>query len=1095
MATERIDIVIQENGARVVKRRLEEIGEVAQNSVRGLRLLQNSLFVLGGAGLLSALGSMVDTVNNFRNRLSLLTDSSAEAAQIQQTLFDIAKRTRTEFESTSQVYTRTALAVRTLGISQRETLQFTESLNKATILSGANVREANAALIQMSQALASNRFSGDEFRSVSEQLPFIIDVIGDYGFATKKTRGEVRQLGIEGKLTAAVILKAFREAREDIDSKFAKTIPTLSQSFTVFRVSLMEVIGTMDQALGISHSLAAIVIMVAENLQVLTAGVIAATAAFAAFKLTGWVASAVVAIQRSRELAAAVASGNAVLLTSTEIEKAKAATALASAAAENTAAAAKVRSLQADVASLATQRSLLVSQQASIVIDNQRRIARDALTGRFIAYNAAVAQNIRTNIALQRTEQMMVATKAELTAAITAQTAATTALSAAQTRSVAAGVAASTWTARLATTFPTLAAGARMVAGAFSGMTAAIAANPIGAILAVIAAIVVALVIFSDKIGIAKDGMITLRDVGIAVFQLIRDGVVAVAGVITDFLGPAITWISDKWNWLWTKIQEVLAGILNGIKTFVNVVIGLFVGLINGIIRSWDLLPAAALDVLKIVYNTYLQHIQDTVNLFIDMPKYVKAAWEGIANLGREALDYIVDAFRKLPGAIADLAQRAATFLKNEFVKAINYVIGLLNKLPGVAIDAWGEVSDAVKDSFTLPTAADFSNLVNNGHLDLSGLKAQTSGAAQEVGQIFSEEFGKSLNTDYIGNAWAEVLRRAEINAQERLKQAGLDRPGTPSTTASGDKGKGKSFEEIVKELTRENELLKVNSAEREKLQKIIKIEKKLKRSLTETERALIMSLLDENQVLKRAAEIYEEINGPAEKYKTTLEALNNLMARGAITTDQFIMKTRDARITFLNSQTDMASGMERGFLKVLQKGADAATQMENIVTTAFDGMSKAIADLVVDGTADFGSLIKSINKMIIQLVVSQAFQQLFGGFTGGSLTGGGNMFSGLLTGLKGLFGFQDGGQFTVGGGMGFAPIPNGGNDNRLVAFRAQDGETVSVTPKGQQPGGSQQNVTVNFNISTPNVESFRQSESQLAAKAARLISQGRRNM
>ena len=1098
MATETIDIIVRENGARVVKRRLEEIGDVAQRSVRGLRLLQNSLFVLGGAGLISALGRMVDTVANFQNRLSLLTTSAREAAFVQRELFDIARRTRAEFDTTAQIYTRTALAVRALGVSQQETLNFTESLNQATILSGASTREANAALIQMSQALASNRFSGDEFRSVSEQLPFIIDVIGD---SLGVTRGEVRKLGMDGKLTAEVILKAFREAREEIAEKFARTIPTLSQSFTVFRTRLTEVIGTMDQSLGISRSLAAAVILLADNLEYLVGGVIAATAAFAAFKFTGWIAAIVAVIQKNRELAAAVAAGDAVLLTSVEIERAKAASALQMASATAAQAAAKVRDIQLDVAQLQTQRALLLQQQASIKIDVQRRTARDALTGRFIAYNAAVAQNIRTNIALQRTETALLASKGALTQATVAQTAATTALSAAQGRAAVAGAAANTWTARLGRAFPGLTASVGTAGRALGGLARVALAHPIAAIVAAVVAAGVALVMFSDKIGVADDGLVTLRDVGIATFQLIKEAIAPVGQFLVDVFRPAIEWVVKAWNWLVEKVKEAMMFILNVVKSYINFQIGLWDGLISSVIKAWDLFPAAFKDILIIAYNSMIQFVEDSVNGFIEgflsLPERAKEVFEAVANFGRDALNYIVEAFRALPGAIADLADRAATFLKNKFVEAINYVVDLLNKLPGIAIDAFGEVGTAVEDAFTLPPPPDFSQYVNEGRLDLSSLKLETTGAAREVGQIFSEEFARSLNTDYIGDAWNAVLERARQLAAERTAAVAGGEGGTPPPGGDSGSGKGKSFAEIIQELTMANELLRVNAAERDKLQAIIRIEEQMKRSLTETERELVRALLDENEVLTKAAEIYEEIKGPLYNYRLELEALNELLRQGRINQDEFTNAVRSSRIEFLNTQTDMASGFERGFLKILEKTADYAKQTEDIITKAFDGMSQAIADLVVDGEADFGSLIKSINKMIIQLVMSQAFQQLFGGFGGTGIAGsGGNMFSGLFQGIKGLFGFQDGGQFRVGGGMGFAPIPNGGNDNRLVAFRAQDGETVTVTPKGQQPGGGgNQNVVVNFNITTPNVESFRQSESQLAAKAARLISQGRRNM
>ena len=1030
MATETIDIIVRENGARVVKRNLEEIGAVAERSVRGLRLLQNALFVLGGAGLLAGLTRMLDTLTNFENRLVLVTKSTQELNAVQEELFNISNRTRSNFESTAEIYTRVALAVRELGLSQKDTLNFTETLNQATILSGASGREASAALIQLSQGLASGRLNGDELRSVLEQLPFVADVIAKQ---LGVTRGELRKLGSDGKITTDIIINAFRNAREEIAGKFAQTVPTISQAFSVLRTEALRLLDAFDDSTGASEAVARAIIALSNSLNVLVGAVIAAIAAFAGWKIGTLVSSLASWLAIQRQVTAAVAAGNATLLTATGIEQAKAATALQAAAAESANAAATVRSTQADLLQLQTQRSLLLQQQASIAIDTQRRIARDALTGRFIAYNAAVAQNIRTNIALQRTETALLATKGQLTGALAAQTAATNTLTAAQSRATVANAAAGGVLARLSTAFPGLAAIVRGVASAFTALWAVIIANPIGAIIALIAAVVLALVYFSDQIGVADNGLVTLRDVGIATFQLIMEAIAPVEKFLVDVFGPALNWVGEKFTWLWNKIVEILGWIVNAVKTYINMQIGLWVGLVNSVVKAWDILPAALMDVGKMAINGLITVIETGINGIL-------AAIQGL-------LDFI-----------------------------------------GQAAVAVGKENP-------------FANLI--GKVDLSQYRQELSGAASEVGQIFSEEFGRSLNTDYIGNAWSAVLARARQVAQERLARtnADLNKPGTAGTTpGAAGSGGGKTFEQIVQELTLQNELLRVNAAEREKLQAIIKVEEELKRKLTETERALVMEILNENETLKKAAEIYQSVRGPAYEYELTLRALNELLKAGKINQAEFTNEVIKARIEFLNSQTDMASGMERGFLKILQKTGDYATQMENIITTAFDGMSSAIADLVVDGEADFGSLIRSINKMIIQLVVSQAFQQLFGGSgIGGGAGGqaGGNIFGSLFSGFKSLFGLQTGGSFTVGPNTGIAPLPNGGNDNRLVAFRAQDGEEVSVTPRGQsgRNGGASNQTIVNFNITTPDVASFRASESQLSAKAARMIGRGQRNM
>ena len=99
------------------------------------------------------------------------------------------------------------------------------------------------------------------------------------------------------------------------------------------------------------------------------------------------------------------------------------------------------------------------------------------------------------------------------------------------------------------------------------------------------------------------------------------------------------------------------------------------------------------------------------------------------------------------------------------------------------------------------------------------------------------------------------------------------------------------------------------------------------------------------------------------------------------------------------------------------------------------------------------------------------------------------NFFGGVLGGLTGvpttaLPGYNEGADFTVGG--------TGGVDKNVVAFRASRGERVQVTPAGQSAGGA--SPTVVFNISTPDVEGFRRSEAQMAARAQRMLGRGQRN-
>lgn len=259
--TERIDILVQERGARTVSRSLSDVGGSAAGSARLVQLLIRAITSLGAIQLIRGLVRLADTFTNIQNRLRTVTDGSAELGAVTNELFAIAQRTRSEFESTAEVYARVGLATRELGISQRETLQFTESLNQAVILSGASTQEAAAGLLQLSQGLASGTLRGDELRSVLEQLPVVADVIAE---SLGVTRGELRQLGTDGQITADIVLRAFREARGELADRFGESVPTVSQAFVVLRNSVIQAVGGLDRATGASNFLARAILALAD---------------------------------------------------------------------------------------------------------------------------------------------------------------------------------------------------------------------------------------------------------------------------------------------------------------------------------------------------------------------------------------------------------------------------------------------------------------------------------------------------------------------------------------------------------------------------------------------------------------------------------------------------------------------------------------------------------------------------------------------------------------------------------------------------------------------------------------------------------------
>jgi tape measure domain-containing protein len=203
------------------------------------------------AGLQSAgqVVELADAYTGLKNRLQAVTGDGVSAAAALDKIHDIATRTRSGLDTTNEAFVRISLATKTMGLSQERVLSLTERLNKSILLSGAGSQEAAAGMLQLSQALSSGRLQGDELRSVLENLPTVADVIAQH---LGVTRGQLRALGADGKLTSEVIVQAFEKAGPQIDSAFGKTVPTISQQFVVMKNEITLMVGKLSETAGVT---------------------------------------------------------------------------------------------------------------------------------------------------------------------------------------------------------------------------------------------------------------------------------------------------------------------------------------------------------------------------------------------------------------------------------------------------------------------------------------------------------------------------------------------------------------------------------------------------------------------------------------------------------------------------------------------------------------------------------------------------------------------------------------------------------------------------------------------------------------------------
>lgn len=159
-------------------------------------------------------------------------------------LFAGAQEVGVEFGTHAQLFQNIGKAATDMGKSFEDAVGITNTLSKAIASSGASGAGADAALQQLGQALGANRFSGQEFNSVLEQAPIVIDLIAKN---LGKTRGEMRKLADSGKLTAKVILTAFEQQKGAVDAAFADRIEPVEASFVRLKNKISKSLGELMQ--------------------------------------------------------------------------------------------------------------------------------------------------------------------------------------------------------------------------------------------------------------------------------------------------------------------------------------------------------------------------------------------------------------------------------------------------------------------------------------------------------------------------------------------------------------------------------------------------------------------------------------------------------------------------------------------------------------------------------------------------------------------------------------------------------------------------------------------------------------------------------
>lgn len=229
-----------------------EVGGSLRNAFAGIAI---------GAAIQQTL-AYADSITSLQNKLNAFSTSQSDANARLDVIAGIAERSRGGLAEVGDLYVKISNNAAQMGVSQAQASAITETFAKALKVGGATAAETASATLQFAQAMGSGVLRGEEFNAIYEASP---DTMNKLAAALGVPIKDMRKLAEEGKLTSDVVAIGFLRMQQQVESQFAKTAPTVSESFTQIGNSFALLLNNIEQTTGLFSGLASALKFVADN--------------------------------------------------------------------------------------------------------------------------------------------------------------------------------------------------------------------------------------------------------------------------------------------------------------------------------------------------------------------------------------------------------------------------------------------------------------------------------------------------------------------------------------------------------------------------------------------------------------------------------------------------------------------------------------------------------------------------------------------------------------------------------------------------------------------------------------------------------------
>lgn len=227
------------NTERYIRDNVDEQGRFNREIEEGTNEANSLMQTIKGAvaayatiQTLSAALNLSDQLTSTTARMNLMNDGLQTTQDLQNMIYLSAERARGSYQATADAVSKLGLMAGDAFGNSQEIIAFMEQVNKQFTIAGTEAAGVDAAMLQLTQAMASGVLRGEELNSIFEQAPTIIQTIADY---LDVPIGSIREMAAEGQITADIVKSAMFAAADETNAKFESMPKTFSQIWTSFQ--------------------------------------------------------------------------------------------------------------------------------------------------------------------------------------------------------------------------------------------------------------------------------------------------------------------------------------------------------------------------------------------------------------------------------------------------------------------------------------------------------------------------------------------------------------------------------------------------------------------------------------------------------------------------------------------------------------------------------------------------------------------------------------------------------------------------------------------------------------------------------------------